>query len=119
MKQYKYTPEFIHSQSIIREYPHLFRDLIMNASTYFKDVQPPMGELLARMKQAPELDGFTDEEFMGIMFKMQIFQLGLSVMDVYGMLPEGMSEEKLIELMEMTGKDIIAGTRLRKKGVLE
>jgi hypothetical protein len=55
---------------------------------------------------------------MEILFKMQVFQLGLSVMDVTGLLPEHFNEEMMIKLMESTGNDVIAAARLRKNGDL-
>ncbi|TMV04765.1 TetR/AcrR family transcriptional regulator [Paenibacillus thermoaerophilus] len=108
----------IASLKFAREHPVLFKDLIMNNSRYIKEVQPPIGHILEQMKQAPELDGFNDEERMGILFKMQVFQLGLSVMDVTGMLPEHFNEERMIRLLESTGNDVIAAARLRKNGDL-
>lgn len=121
MTQYSPDPFLnigIASLKFAKEYSVLYRELIMN-NRYLLDVQPQMGNILELMKQSTDLDGFTDEEIMGILFKMSIFQMGLSIMDVNGLLPEGFNEEKLIELMESTGNDVIAATRMRKNGALD
>lgn len=110
----------IASLKFAREYKVLFKDLVMNSNTHLKNVQPPNSSLLEQMKQGSRLDGFTDEELAEILFKMKVFQMGLSVMDVYGFLPEEFTEEeKLIEVLEGTGKDVIAAARLRQAGRLD
>lgn len=106
----------IASLKFAKEYSVIFKDLIMNNPTYLKEVQPEMGNLFEQMKQVPELEGFTDEELMSVLFKMQVFQLGLSVMDINGLLPQDFNEEKLIELMESMGNDVIAAARIQRNG---
>ncbi|MGF7050067.1 AcrR family transcriptional regulator [Paenibacillus sp. DS2015] len=122
MTQYSPDPFLnigIASLKFAREYRVLFNDMVMNNNVYLQDVQPPMGTILEQMKQGPELEGFSDQDIMGVLFKMQVFQMGLSVMDVNGLFPADVNEEKLIEMMESTGKDIIAGVRSRKNGTLK
>ncbi|WHY86874.1 helix-turn-helix domain-containing protein [Neobacillus novalis] len=109
----------IASLKFAREYKVLFKDLVMNSNTHLKNIQPPDSSLLEQMKQGSRLEGFTDEELADILFKMKVFQMGLSVMDVYGFLPEEFSEEKLIEVLEGAGKDVIAAARLRQAGRLD
>lgn len=105
----------IASLKFAKAYPVLFNDLITNQRAYLQDVQPKMSGMLDMMGQDPELQGFSQEELMDIFFKMQIFQLGLSVMDVHGMFPEPLPEEKLVGILESAGTDIIAAAHLRKK----
>ena len=117
MTQYNPNPFLnigIASLKFAREYSVLFKDLIMNNHAYLSDVQPQVGNILEQMRLDPELYDFTDEDLMGILLKMQVFQMGLSVMDINGLLPDGFDEEKLIAMMERTGKDIIAGVRSLK-----
>ncbi|WP_372631058.1 TetR/AcrR family transcriptional regulator [Cohnella sp.] len=104
----------IASLKFAREHPALFRELAVNNHPRLRDVQTPIGDLLAQMKRKPELELFSDEELMGILFKMRVFQLGLSVMDINGALP-GASEEALVELLRQTGDDLIAAELARKQ----
>jgi len=106
----------IASLKFAREYPALFKDLIMNNNGYLKNIQPPPSNVLEMMKQSPELEGFTDDELLGIFFKLRVFQIGLSVMDINGLLPEEYNEKKLIEILQSGGKDVIAAARLRNSG---
>lgn len=97
-----------------REYSVLFKDLIMNSNRYLPSVQPSKNNMLEQMQGSSSLSGFSDEELAGILFKMQVFQLGLSVMDVNGMLPDHFDEETIIRMLESTGKDVIMAARCRK-----
>lgn len=96
-----------------REYPLLFRDMVMRPNPYLQHEPSEMNSLIDRMKTDPELANFTDEELMPILLKMRIFTLGLSVMTANGLLPEGFND---IEVMDSTSTDIIAAARMRQKG---
>jgi AcrR family transcriptional regulator len=116
MTQYSPNPFLnigIASIKFAREYNVLFKDLIFNNHSLNR-VQPPRSNFLEQMKQSSTLTGFSDEELGGILFKMQVFQLGLSVMDVNGMLPEHFTEETIIRLLESAGEDVIMAARIRK-----
>lgn len=98
-----------------KEYPVLFRDLIMKNNHYMKDYNQIMGNILIeQMKKDPALDGFTDDELMSILLKMRVFQLGLSVMIANGLLTDNFTENEAVSLLESTANDIIASNRQRK-----
>ena len=118
MTQYNSNPFLnigIASLKFAREYSVLFKDLIFNSNRYLSRVQPSRTNMLEHMKQSSTLSGFSDEELGEILFKMQIFQFGLSVMAVNGMLPEECDEDMMIRMLESTGKDVITAAHLRKK----
>ncbi|KIL37100.1 TetR family transcriptional regulator [Cohnella kolymensis] len=102
------------SVKFAREFSVFFRDMVMKQNTYINEAQPDMSSILELMKQDAQLNGFTDEELTEIFFKMRVFQLGLSVMDVNGLLPEDYDEEKLIKVLQSAGGDIITAAHLRK-----
>ena len=103
-----------------KEYSVLFKDFVMNPNDYLDQYNQEMGgEFLGAMKSDSDLEGFTEEELLVILLKMRIFTTGLSMMTANGMLPEEWSEERIIELMDSTAVDVIAGARLRKKGNLK
>ncbi|MFS0861066.1 TetR/AcrR family transcriptional regulator [Fredinandcohnia sp. 179-A 10B2 NHS] len=104
----------IASIKFARQYSVLFKDLIMNSNRYLNNVQPSRTNILEQMQESTSLSGYSDEELAGILFKMQVFQLGLSVMDVNGMLPEHFDEETIIKMLESAGKDIIMAANFRK-----
>jgi len=109
----------IASIKFARQYPVLFNELLTlrGQGRYLDAVQVPPHDMLREMKRAPELEGLPEEELMTIMFKLQVFQMGLSVMDVNQLLPEHCDEEQLIGMLASTGKDLImaAHHRLRER----
>jgi AcrR family transcriptional regulator len=117
MTQYSPDPFLnvgIASLKFAREYSVLFKDLIWGSKRYLNSVNPSKTDLMEQMKQSSTLSGLSNEELGEIMFKMQVFQLGLSVMEVNGMLPEQFNEETIIGILESAGKDVITAARVRK-----
>lgn len=118
MRQYSSDPFLnigIASIKFAREYSVLFKDLIFNRKRYLNYVQPSSTNIIENMKQSNSLNSFTNEELGEILFKMQVFQLGLSVMDLNGMLPKDIDEETIIRILDSAGKDIITAALLRKE----
>ncbi len=109
----------IASIKFARAYSILYKELVMHNQAALGQVQPDPAILLQMMKQNPQLQPFTDEELMLILFKMQVFQIGLSMMDLNGLLPPGFTEEQLIEMLRSTGQDVILAARAGKLGGLE
>jgi AcrR family transcriptional regulator len=103
----------IASIKFARDNKVLFKDLILTHNSHLQQLQPSMSSILELMKQDEKLAGFTDEELSDIFFKMRVFQLGLSVMDVNGMLPKDMDEKRLIQVLESAGGDVMAAARMR------
>jgi len=105
----------IASLKFARQYPVLFNELLTlrGQGRYLDAVQVPPQDMLREMNRVPELEGLPEEELMAIMSKLQVFQMGLSVMDVNQLLPEHWNEERLIEMLASTGKDLITAAHHR------
>lgn len=102
-----------------KEYSVLYRDLVMKKNNYLNEDNQDMGALMEQMKQDVNLTGLSDEELMGILFKMKIFQTGLSVMVANELLPDDFDESKMIDILNSTAADIIITAQLRRSGKLE
>lgn len=100
-----------------KDYPVLFRDLALNQSKYMQNNRQEMNSMLVEeMKNDRDLEGFTEEELLDILVKMEIFQTGLSLMVSNGLV----IEEKAIKLLEDTATDVVLASRIRaesKSGV--
>ena len=106
----------IASLRFAKEYSVLFRELVLKKNDYMEDYDQELGnEIIQEMSNEKELRGFNDEELMMILLKMQVFQLGLSVMVANDLLPEDFDEETQIELLESMGTAVINSTRLNKE----
>lgn len=105
----------IASLRFAKEYSQLFRDLVMKSNHYLRDYEPRLPDIVEYMKHDPELDGFSDEQLMEILFKMRVFQLGLSVMHANELLPPELTEEHLIEVLNSMAYDIVFSARHQKQ----
>ncbi|MDW7650276.1 MAG: TetR/AcrR family transcriptional regulator [Bacillota bacterium] len=106
------------SLQFAREYPVLFRDLVINQNDYLENYDQDMGPvLIEQMKDDPDLEGFTEEELLTILLKMRIFQTGLSVMVSNGLLGE--KEENAAELLREAAQDVICAARMRKNSTMK
>ncbi|MEN6326070.1 MAG: TetR/AcrR family transcriptional regulator [Syntrophomonas sp.] len=97
------------------EYGVLFRDLVMKSNGYMQDYNEKMiPALIDEMKKDPEMEGFKEDELQTILFKMRVFQLGLSVMAANGLLPQDYSEQDLMDILSGTADDVIQTARMNK-----
>lgn len=97
-----------------KEYSVLYRDLVMKDNHHTKDDTNDLGILIDLMKQDPELKGFNDVELQDILFKMRIFQTGLSVMVANRLLPDHLQDDEIVEILDRTAMDIVAAARMRQ-----
>lgn len=110
----------IASLRFAKEYSVLFRDLVITPNDYIDDYDETMGQhMVEQMKTDPDLQGLSHEELANILLKMRVFQTGLSVMVASGMLPNDFNEEQMLQLLESTASDVIAGAHLRKNGDIQ
>ncbi|MEJ6949797.1 TetR/AcrR family transcriptional regulator [Natronospora cellulosivora (SeqCode)] len=105
----------IASLRFAKEYSAIFRDLVMKENDYMKAYDSNLEILVEEMKDYPELKEFTKEEIKKMLFKMRVFQLGLSVMAANGLFTEEPDEEELIEMLESAGDDVLLAMHWRKK----
>ncbi len=104
----------IASLRFAREYSAIYRDLVMQKNNYSKPVQVNQDFLLEQLSEQPEFEGFTAEEVKDVLFKISVFQLGLSVMAANNFFESEPSEEELIGLLMRAGEDLLTAVRCRK-----
>ncbi len=97
------------------EYSVLFRDLVMKNNNYMKCYDEKMiPALIEEMKKDPKMNDFTENELKNILFKMRVFQLGLSVMAANGLLPHDYKQQDLMNILSSASNDVIQSARLNK-----
>jgi AcrR family transcriptional regulator len=98
-----------------REYPQLFRDLVLNPNPYLHNYDAAMEPiLLEQMRKDPHLASFSDQELREVLLKARIFQLGLSVMIANRLLPADFDEAQAIQLLHSAATDVVTGIWQRK-----
>ncbi|MBO1004689.1 TetR/AcrR family transcriptional regulator [Pseudogracilibacillus auburnensis] len=104
----------IASIKFAKQYSVLYRDLIMKNNPHMRHNEENMMFVVQQMQKDPVLAGFSEQELMDILLKMEIFQTGLAVMVANGLLPEYFTEEKMIEMLDNVAEDMIISTQSRK-----
>lgn len=97
-----------------REYSVLYRDLMMKDNPYIEHNEDKLAFAVNHMKQDPLLQDFSNEELKEIILKMDIFHTGLMVQVANGILPQDISEEKLIDMLDSVAEDIVIATKVKK-----
>ncbi|EHB54420.1 TetR/AcrR family transcriptional regulator [Paenibacillus lactis] len=97
-----------------REFPLLYRDLIMKNNPYMKHNEEQLNEVVELMKEDPGLAGFSGEELRALLIKMQTFQTGLSVMVANDLFTMSVNEEQVMAMMNEAAEDFIRAARLRQ-----
>lgn len=97
-----------------REFPLLYRDLIMKNNPYMKHNEEQLNEVVELMKEDPGLAGFSGEELRALLIKMQTFQTGLSVMVANDLFTTSVNEEQVMAMMNEAAEDFIRAARLRQ-----
>lgn len=91
-----------------REYPVLFRDLVMKKNDQAKYNEAETQGFIQMMRTDPDLNGLTDDELGMILLKMKMFQVGMSVMVANELLPDHYTEEQMIQLLNSAAEDVIS-----------
>ncbi|GIP31844.1 TetR/AcrR family transcriptional regulator [Paenibacillus sp. J2TS4] len=105
----------IASLRFAKEYSVLFRDLVMKNNAHMKYNEEHVNIVIEHMKKDPLLESLPDGELKMILLKMQIFQIGLSVMVANGLLPDGLSEKNMMDMLNSAAEDVVTTARLRHK----
>jgi hypothetical protein len=73
------------------------------------------GSLTGRMEDDPDLADLSPDQRRGLLFKMQVFQTGLTAMTATEQLPETITESELVGILERAAEDFIAAETRRIK----
>lgn len=97
-----------------RRYPVISRDLTLRPNRYLEEYRSRMDiPLVERMDDDPDLAKLSPDQRRELLFRMQVFQTGLTVMTSTGQLPEEITETELIGIMERAAEDFITAESRR------
>lgn len=97
-------------------YPVLSRDLTLRPNRYLEEYRSRMdGSLAGRIDNDPTLAQLSNDERRGLLFRMQVFQTGLTVMTSTGQLSDEITETQLVGIMEEAADDFINAALRRTK----
>lgn len=95
------------SLDFAREYPVFFRELTMQPNQYMASYETVEKIMLEAMAEDKAMRDLTKNERKRLLFKMRVFQLGLSAMVANGHVPSWLNEKDVEELLMETGEELL------------
>lgn len=106
------------SLEFARDYPILFRELTMQPNQYMESYETMEKTMLKAMAKDEVMVDWTIDERKRLLFKMRVFQTGLSAMVANGHVPSWLNEKDLEELLMEIGWELLLVQKI-KRGEIE
>lgn len=103
------------SLEFARDYPVIFRELIMQPNRYMESYETLEKGLLEAMGDDEAMSDWTMDEKRRLLFKMRVFQTGLSAMVANEHIPSWLSEKELEELLMEVGDELSLIQNIKRK----
>ncbi len=103
------------SLEFARDYPVLFRDLVLKPNSYMSSYENTERVMVEALKENEEMKDWTMEERRRLFLKMRIFQLGLSAMVANGHVPSWLDEKESEKLLLETGDQLLLAEQIKRK----
>lgn len=101
------------SIAFAREYPVLFRELVLQPNPYMASYASIESSMVGLLAEDELLRDWTDEQRKRLLFKVRVFQVGLSVMVANGHLPCWLDEDSADEILMEAGEDFLLANATR------
>lgn len=95
------------SIAIAKEYPILYRELVVQPNPYLPSYDDTEKNIIAEMIKDEQFQGWTLEQIKNLFLKLKVFQTGLTVMIASQNIPSRLSESDLRELLIEVGQDLL------------
>ncbi len=102
------------SLAFAREYPVLFRELIMRPNPYMASYDAVEEEMVKALADDEALGELSAQERRRVLLKMRVFQIGLSVMLANNLLPSWLDDQAASALLKETGEELISAQKTKR-----
>ena len=96
-----------------REYPDLFRELVIQPNPYMTSYQDIENSLVEALMQDQTMNCLTFKEARRMLLKMRAFQIGLSVMVANGNVPAWLDDKEFDALLMEVGDDVFLAHHIK------
>ena len=103
------------SLAFARAYPVLFRELTMEPNPYMASYETVENSILEALAAEESMRGLTLDERRRLLFKMRVFQLGLSAMVANGHLPVWLDGRQVEELFLEVGDELLRIHKIKRE----
>ncbi|MCQ1534968.1 TetR/AcrR family transcriptional regulator [Methanosarcina sp. KYL-1] len=98
-----------------REYPVLFRELVMQKNSYMASYETVLEAMVEALAEDETMRSLTYDERRRLLLKMRIFQTGISVMAANGHLPSWLDDRAAEKLLLEMGEDLLRIQQIKHK----
>lgn len=102
------------SLAFAREYPVIFRDFAMKPNEYIASYETMEKQLLDIMAKDDAMADWSINDRKELLFKMRVFQIGLSVMIANNQIPSWLNENATEDLLMDTGEELLTALNLKR-----
>lgn len=103
------------SLAFARDYPVLFRELVLEPNPYMASYESVESPILKAMAEDEAMGEWTEAERRRLLLKMRIFQLGLSAMIANGHMPAWLDDKEAESMLMEIGEDLITMQQLKRE----
>ncbi len=103
------------SLAFAREYPVLFRELLIQPNPYMASYETIEKGMLEALAGDEAMRGWTLEERKRLFLKMRVFQMGLSAMVANGHVPAWLDDRAVEELLMEVGEELMLVQQIKRK----
>lgn len=103
------------SLTFAREYPELFRELVIQPNPYISSYEDIENSLVEALMQDQTMDGLTFDEAKRLLLKMRAFQIGLSVMVANGQVPSWLDDQEFDGLFMEVGNEVLLADQVKRE----
>ncbi len=101
------------SLDFAKEYPVLFRELVMEPNPYIASYDSLENSLLDSMSEDETMNHLSINDRRRMLFKMRVFQIGLSAMIANGNIPSWLSEKESEDLLLEVGEEFTQISKIK------
>jgi AcrR family transcriptional regulator len=103
------------SIAFAREYPVLFRELVMQPNPYMASYETLERAMVEALGEDESMRGWILDERKRLFLKMRVFQMGLSVMVANGHVPSWLNDQEVEALLMEVGDDLFLVQQMKRK----
>lgn len=103
------------SLAFAREYPILFRELILQPNQYMTSYETLENAMIEALAEDESMYGFTQEQRKKLFFKMRVFQMGLSAMIANGHMPAWLDDKESEKLLLEVGEELLLVQKMKRR----
>lgn len=103
------------SLAFAREYPVLFRELLIQPNPYMTSYETIENAMLEAMAEDEAMRGWTLKERKRLLLKLRVFQMGLSVMVANGHMPSWLDNQEFDQLLMEVGDNVLLAQQMKQK----